>query len=251
MSGSLKQGHLLGLRVLGIFFLLFAGYIAWYTSSGDQPKDFWSTIGRTNDFYGLAGQWMDQNGNRISLKDFRGKVTVVSFIYLYCSNSCPTIIDELKEMDKSIHKTNGDVKFIVIVFDDLREDIEQMKEVFDSYGVSNPYRWQILTSSPKVIMNTADELNVKYSVLEDQTFNYFHTNLIAVIGPEGEILETDYGLRTKRSKTVRDVLEAVKRLGNDNNVNDHSGLPSTAGQTFLSGRIGEQTGMSVLPLYLE
>ncbi|HEO64550.1 MAG TPA: hypothetical protein ENI73_01640, partial [Spirochaetes bacterium] len=87
MNRSAKQGHLPGLRILGIFFLLFAGYIAWYTSSGDQPRGFWSTIGRTNDFYGLAGQWMDQNGNRITLKDFRGKVTVISFIYLYCNNS--------------------------------------------------------------------------------------------------------------------------------------------------------------------
>ncbi|GMT49829.1 MAG: hypothetical protein IEMM0008_1368 [bacterium] len=211
MNGSLKQGHLPGLRVLGVFFLLFAGYIAWYTSSGDQPKGFWSTISRTHDFYGLAGQWIDQNGNRITLKDFRGKVTVISFIYLYCSNSCPTIIDELKEIDKSIHHTHDNVKFVVIVFDDLREDIGQMKKVFDSYGVNNPDRWQILTSSPKVIMNVADELNVKYSVLDDQTFNYFHTNLIAVIGSDGRILKTDYGLRTKPSKTARDVVEAVKR----------------------------------------
>ncbi len=42
--------------------------------------------------------------------------------------------------------------------------------------------------------------------------------------------------------------EEGKLLGSGSNVSDNSNLPSTVGQTFLSDRRTEQTGMSVLAL---
>ncbi|MBA46277.1 MAG: hypothetical protein CMB31_06805, partial [Euryarchaeota archaeon] len=56
----------------------------------------------------------DQDGNNVSLSDFKGKVVVVAFIFTSCPDVCPAIEHTLNYVDFMLpdHGIENDVEFI-------------------------------------------------------------------------------------------------------------------------------------------
>ena len=86
---------------------------------------------------------MDIDGNRVSLKDFVGKVVVLVFFDTYC----PPCISELSYL-KRLHKRAGDE--IVILSVDV-DPIHDTVEVLRRFREENRISWPILIGTSKVI----------------------------------------------------------------------------------------------------
>jgi len=101
----------------------------------------------------------DQNGNNISLSDYRGKVVVVAFIFTSCPDVCPAIEHTLNFVDYKLpdHGIENDIQILSITIDPARDTVETLKEYTDT----NAFDWPHLTSSnPDDLVQVWNDWNV-------------------------------------------------------------------------------------------
>ena len=101
----------------------------------------------------------DQNGNNVSLSDYRGKVVVVAFIFTSCPDVCPAIEHTLNFVDYKLpdHGIENDIQMLSITIDPARDTVETLK----NYTDMNAFDWPHLTSSnPDDLVQVWNDWNV-------------------------------------------------------------------------------------------
>ena len=101
----------------------------------------------------------DQNGNNVSLSDYKGKVVVVAFIFTSCPDVCPAIEHTLNFIDYKLpdHGIENDIQILSITIDPARDTVEKLKDYTDK----NAFEWPHLTSSnPDDLVQVWNDWNV-------------------------------------------------------------------------------------------
>src|SRR5690349_1013629 len=90
----------------------------------------------------------DQNGQLFSLAKQRGKVTVVTFIYASCTDTCPLLTAKMVGMQKKLGKAFGSrVYFVSVTVDPERDTAQVLRQYGEAQG-ANFSGWAFLTGSP-------------------------------------------------------------------------------------------------------
>lgn len=76
----------------------------------------------------------DASGQRRTLADFKGKVTVVFFGFTHCPDVCPTTLLELAAAKKALGADGDRVQGIFITVDPERDKPELLKAYVDNFG---------------------------------------------------------------------------------------------------------------------
>lgn len=199
MSG---QGRLWGLRLTGLVLLIATGYIVYYTVSAGRPRSFWQDKfpNRVN-LFSLAGSWTDERGRTVSLQDFAGAASIVSFVYLDCAVTCPRIIQDLKTLDQKLPRKT---RFVLFLFDDRKRSEREVSEFRRRHGIEAE-NWRVLWAPPPVLRRLADVFELGYEKGKGGRFDYAHTNFYAVVGPDGKVRREIRGLPTSTEEFVSDV----------------------------------------------
>ena len=167
----------------------------------------------------------DQNGNNISLSDYRGKVVVVAFIFTSCPDVCPAIEHTLNFVDYKLpdHGIENDIQILSITIDPARDTVETLKEYTDT----NAFDWPHLTSSnPDDLVQVWNDWNV---VVDNDHVYANHSN-------------HDHGSHNDSNETTNETDE-----GHDDH-SDHSG-DSGQNETVESGvqyNVGHSTVTFIL-----
>ena len=75
----------------------------------------------------------DQDGKRFSLRDLRGKVAVVTFIFTTCSDTCPLLTAKLVGIERKL--APGDpVFFVEITVDPMNDSPAVLKKYAEAYS---------------------------------------------------------------------------------------------------------------------
>ncbi len=189
------------LRIIGFSLFAFTGYIVYSSTQGDRPRNFWS-FRKTpqSDIYAVPGKWIDQNGKTVELKDFRGRLSVAAFVYLKCQAVCPVIMSDVRKIEEAVaQQKKGGPEFLIFLFDDARQNPGDVQEFLKNYKISGA-SWHILTADAGTLRSMADVFDLKYDVVDQAKLAYAHTNLIAIIGPDGKVRKADYGLTEETTK---------------------------------------------------
>lgn len=136
---------------------------------------------------------INQSGRRIHLRDFRGKVLLVTFFYARCTlnDFCPRVNGNFAALDKSLSKSPelyAKTHLLSISFDPQHDT----PKVLRSYGSSYTERyskedfkhWDFATAQEDDMKQLADFFGVYY---ERDGNQITHSLSTAVIGPTGEI----------------------------------------------------------------
>jgi protein SCO1 len=92
-----------------------------------------------------------QDGKRLSLKDLRGKVVAVTFIYISCADTCPLLTAKLAGLQARLDTAFGaKVFFVAITVDPERDTPQVLKRYAQARGV-NLADWAFLTGTPAEI----------------------------------------------------------------------------------------------------
>ena len=70
----------------------------------------------------------DQNGKLRSLSEFRGKITLIYFGYMFCPDVCPTDLANLAQLLKRLGPLSNKVQIIFITLDPARDTQELVKD---------------------------------------------------------------------------------------------------------------------------
>ena len=149
-----------------------------------------------------------QDGGRVTLADFRGKVVAVTFIYTLCTTTCPVLTPMMSFVQDQLGSNFGTkIAFVSITVDPERDTPQVLKEYAQAFG-ANLAGWAFLTGTPDAIR----DVTRRYGVFASKTANgdVDHTFLTSIVDPRG-ILRVQYvGVRFDPDELRRDLLSLLQ-----------------------------------------
>jgi protein SCO1 len=149
-----------------------------------------------------------QDGGHVTLADFRGKVVAVTFIYTFCTATCPVLTPMMSFVQDQLGPNFGTrIAFVSISVDPERDTPEVLKEYGQAFG-ANLAGWAFLTGTPDAIR----DVTRRYGVFASKTANgdVEHTFLTSIVDPRG-ILRIQYvGVRFDPDEFRHDLLSLLQ-----------------------------------------
>src|SRR5262252_8062405 len=103
-----------------------------------------------------------QAGARLSLRDLRGKVVAVTFIYASCADTCPLLTAKLAGLQARLGTDFGaKVFFVAITVDPERDTPQVLKRYAQAHG-ANLSGWAFLTGTTAEIQQVAQHYGIYY-----------------------------------------------------------------------------------------
>ncbi len=148
--------------------------------------------------YDLPGTWRTQDGRALPLSALRGKPRVITMGFTSCKSACPRIIHDMKRIEAELGTDADKAGFVFFSFDSANDQPEKMHQALTEHRL-DPRRWTFAVSDDATIRRLAVALNFKYATVEGFLT---HSNLIAVLDAEGNILHREETLGADIAPTV-------------------------------------------------
>jgi protein SCO1 len=156
----------------------------------------------------------NQNDNRISLDQYRGKVLLITFIYTRCPfpDFCPRMSSNFDAIYKQLgsNPALADVRLLSVSFDPEHDTPQTLRK----YGFSVAHThdpalfksWQFAAPSAKDLPMIAGFFGLTY---KPDAGLITHSLSTAVIGPDGKIVSWYHGADWQISDLIKDATGAV------------------------------------------
>ncbi len=140
-------------------------------------------------------QLTNQDGKKISMKDFRGKALAITFIYSRCPLSDYCIRMSINFSDLNNRLVNSEyrdkVRLLTISFDPAYDTPERLREYGIGYMGKNAKPdftvWQLAVGPDEEVRKIADFFGLRYEVDEKDKTQFNHSLRTAVISPDGKV----------------------------------------------------------------
>jgi protein SCO1/2 len=148
-----------------------------------------------------------QDGNRVSLRDFRGKAVAVTFIFASCTDTCPLLTDKMARVQDQLGNLFGNkIAFVSITVDPERDTRDALKKYAKNFN-ANLAGWVFLTGDKAAIR----EVGRRYGVFAETTASgdINHTFLTSLIDRRGMLRVQYLGVRFDLEEFRRDLLSLL------------------------------------------
>jgi protein SCO1 len=150
----------------------------------------------------------DQDGRRIALKELRGKVLAVTFIFASCTDTCPLLTAKMAAVQDRLGAAFGpDVRFVSITVDPERDTPQVLKNYAQAHR-ANPAGWSFLTGTPAEIREVAASYGVIYK--KTPSGDVEHTFLTSLVDRGGTLRVQYMGVRFNPDELLRDLQGLAK-----------------------------------------
>ena len=151
---------------------------------------------------------ISQDGTQVALTDLRGKVVAVTFIFTYCSATCPVLTPKMSLVQGQLGSDFGSkVVFASITVDPERDTPEVLKLYAQAHG-ADVAGWSFLTGPPAVIQ----DITRRYGVFASKSANgdIEHSFLTSIVDRRGVLRVQYLGVRFDPEEFRRDLVSLVK-----------------------------------------
>ena len=136
---------------------------------------------------------VNQDSNAVNFpQDFKGKYTVVGFIYTHCPDVCNVISAKLSNVNRQLND-NSDVQFVEISFDPKRDTPSVLKKYMQNFK-HEPPKFTALTGDSTTIDTLLSSMDIRaliaYSRTNqsgEETYYMNHTNRILVMDKQARV----------------------------------------------------------------
>lgn len=183
------------------------------SSSSNGPDNTEAKAGGEVPDYGLV----NQDGQAISLHDYRGKALLLTFIYTRCPipDYCTLMSNNFAQVDQELQK-RGELypkTHLLSISIDPEYDTPQ---VLRSYGAAHTGKysderfthWEFAGGTKDQIKGVAQYFGLRYVEDQDQIIHGLRTVLIA---PDGKIYKVYSGNQWKPEEVVKDMTEMLDK----------------------------------------
>ena len=157
----------------------------------------------------------NQDGKRISIKDFRGHPLAITFIYSecplpdYCIKMSANFADTAKRVIED-PEAKQIYRLLSISFDPKRDTPAKLRSYGIGYfgkGIEPDFNvWQLAVGSDKEVRAIADFFGLRYEVDPNDKTQFNHSLRTAIISPEGKVAKILPG----NEWTVNDLIREMK-----------------------------------------
>ena len=157
----------------------------------------------------------NQNGKKVTNKDYQGKIYVADFFFTTCQTICPKMTDNMVWLQNKI-KGNPKVKLLShSVFPD-EDTVEVLKKYAKEKGVLDE-KWNLVTGNQKEIYKIARQ---SYLVVKtgkpEELYDMVHTENFVLVDQKGRIRGFYNGLNidktVKGEKNLTQLVEDIEFL---------------------------------------
>ncbi len=138
----------------------------------------------------------NQDGKRISMKDYRGKATAITFIYSRCPlpDYCILMSKNFSDLANQLND-NADLKdkirLLSVSFDPATDTPAKLKEYGRGYlgkdSKTDFTVWQLATGTDKEIKSVADFFGLRYETDQTDKTQFNHSLRTIVVTPDGKV----------------------------------------------------------------
>jgi protein SCO1/2 len=149
----------------------------------------------------------NQEGKRVTDKDFRGRYMLVFFGYTFCPDVCPTTLQMMTQALDKIGPAANNIQPVFITIDPARDTPDTLKSYVSNFSP----RLIGLTGSADDIAGVARAYRVAYSKQETgDPKNYLmdHSSIIYLMGPDGAFVKF-FTYTTDVDKLAKDIAAAT------------------------------------------
>jgi protein SCO1/2 len=144
-----------------------------------------------------------QDGARLSLKDLRGKVVAVTFIYAGCADACPLLTAKMAALAQRLGADFGRrVHFVAITVDPERDTPEILKHYARRHGAAG-VGWALLTGSAAEVREVARRYGIYARKTERGDVD--HTFLTSLVDQRGVLRVQYLGVRFDPEEMLGDL----------------------------------------------
>ena len=154
---------------------------------------------------GPAGEFRltTQAGARLGLRDLRGKVVAVTFIYTGCTDTCPLLTAKMAALQARLGADFGPRVFFASVTVDPERDTPEVLEHYARAHGANPAGWAFLTGATGEIQ----DVERRYGVYAKRSprGDVDHTFLTSLIDRDGMLRVQYLGVRFDPGEMLGDL----------------------------------------------
>jgi protein SCO1/2 len=161
----------------------------------------------------------NQDGKRISMKNFRGKALAITFIYAkcplpdYCIKMSTNFSDAANQV-MSDPDLKDKIRLLSISFDPARDTPEKLKQYGAGYygkDVQPDFNlWQLAVGKDAEVRKIADFFGLRYTVDETDKTQINHSLRTAVISPDGKVTKIFPGNQWTANDLLRELEFTLK-----------------------------------------
>lgn len=157
---------------------------------------------------------VNQDGKRISTKDYKGKAWAITFIYARCPlpNACIRMSTNFS--DAALQVMNSDfkdkIRLLSVSFDPANDTPEKLRQYGQGYLGKDAKPdfsvWQLAVGNDKQVRAIADFFGLRYEIDQNDKTQINHSLRTAVIAPDGKVTKIFAG----NEWTANDLLAELK-----------------------------------------
>jgi len=162
---------------------------------------------------------INQDGEKISIKDFRGKALAITFIYSRCPlpEFCILMSKNFSDAANEL-QNNPDLKdkirLLSISFDPQTDTPAKLREYGAGYLGKNTKPdftvWQLASGSEREVREIADFFGLRYQLNSQDKTQFDHSLRTVVITPEGKVHEIIAGGEWTPNDLLRELQTTIK-----------------------------------------
>lgn len=152
-------------------------------------------------------EFIDVNGGRVTLNDFRGKPLVVSMIYTSCYQICPMTTRHLSSVVQKARETLGEDSFSVAIigFDAQFDTPDKMKSFADRQGISGK-GWNLLSMAEEDVGTLSKDIGFAYYPSSN---GFDHIIQATIVDAGGKLYRQVYGQTFSTPLLIDPLIELV------------------------------------------
>jgi protein SCO1/2 len=135
--------------------------------------------------------FVDTEGKKVSLRDFRGRPLLVSLIYAGCADVCPTLIENLVPAVEAAQSALGRDSFSVITigFDTRQDTPQRLKSFAVARGADLP-GWTFLSAEVDSLDGLARAVGFGFY---SRAGGFDHLSQVSIVDGDGKLYQQVYG----------------------------------------------------------
>ena len=149
-----------------------------------------------------------QDGKRLALKELRGKVLAITFIFASCADTCPLLTAKMSGIQNRLGSEFGTKVFFVSITVDPERDMPEVLKRYAEAHKANPAGWAFLTGAPAEIREVAKRYGIYYK--KTPRGDVDHTFLTSLVDQSGTLRVQYMGVQFKPDEMLRDIQSLVK-----------------------------------------
>jgi protein SCO1/2 len=149
-----------------------------------------------------------QDGKRLALKDLRGKVLTITFIFASCADTCPLLTAKMAGIQNRLGSDFGQKVFFISITVDPERDTPEVLNRYAEAHKANPAGWAFLTGTSTEIRDVAKRYGIYYK--KNPRGDVDHTFLTSLVDQNGTLRVQYMGVKFNPDEMLLDLHSLVK-----------------------------------------